>query len=74
MTPVVLVKVSVAAASTMTRVQREGRVTWLLFPSHYSSLKETRTRNSSHAESWRQELMQKPQRGATYWLALPAFI
>jgi hypothetical protein len=26
-------------------------------------------RNSNMAESWRQELMQKPWRGAAYWLA-----
>jgi hypothetical protein len=29
-------------------------------------------RNSSGAETWRQELVQRPWRGAAYWLSLMA--
>jgi hypothetical protein len=31
-------------------------------------------RNSSRAETWRQELMQKPWRCAVYWLASPGLL
>ena len=31
-------------------------------------------RNSNRAGTWRQELMQRPWRGADYWLAQPAFL
>jgi hypothetical protein len=32
-------------------------------------IKENQGRNSNRAGTWRQELMQRPQRGAAYWLA-----
>jgi hypothetical protein len=31
-------------------------------------------RNSSRAETWRQEPMQRPWRGAAYWLASPGLL
>jgi hypothetical protein len=31
-------------------------------------------RNSNRAGTWRQELMQRPWRGAAHWLAQPAFL
>jgi hypothetical protein len=34
----------------------------------------SQNRNSSRAGTWRQELMQKPWRGAVYRLAQPAFL
>ena len=34
--------------------------------------KGSQGRNSSRAGTWRQELMQRPWRGAAYWLAQPA--
>ena len=43
---------------------------WLTLPHCCSSPKEVRTGTHSHrAGTWRQELMQKPWRGAAYWLA-----
>jgi hypothetical protein len=33
-------------------------------------IKERQDRNSNRAGNWRQELMQRPWRGAGYWLAL----
>jgi hypothetical protein len=33
-------------------------------------IKGSQDRNSNRAETWRQELMQRPWRGAAYWLAL----
>jgi hypothetical protein len=32
-------------------------------------IKSSEGRNSSRAGSWRQELMQRPWKGATYWIA-----
>jgi hypothetical protein len=32
-------------------------------------IKRSQDRNSSRAENWRQELMQRPWKGAVYWLA-----
>ena len=34
-------------------------------------IEESRDRNSNKAGTWRQELIQKPWRSATYWLASP---
>jgi hypothetical protein len=31
-------------------------------------------RNSNRTGSWRQELMQRPWRGAAYWLATPCLL
>jgi hypothetical protein len=40
------------------------------FCSHITAIIEGRQdRNSNRAETWRQELMQKPWCGAAYWLA-----
>jgi hypothetical protein len=42
----------------------------LTFPHCCSSAKEVRTGTYYHrAGTWRQELMQRPWRGAVYWLA-----
>jgi hypothetical protein len=37
-------------------------------------LKGSQDRNSSRAGTWRQVLMQRPQRGAAYWLAQLVFL
>jgi hypothetical protein len=36
--------------------------------------KGSQNRNSHRAGTWRQELMQRPWRGADYWLAFPGFL
>jgi hypothetical protein len=37
-------------------------------------IKGSQDRNSLMAETWRQELMQRPWRGAAYWIASPGLI
>jgi hypothetical protein len=54
---------------------RKGSI-WLTLLHHCSSPKEVigkfiRNWNSGRAETWRQELMQRPWRGAACWLAFP---
>jgi hypothetical protein len=40
----------------------------------YSFLEGSQDRNSNWAGIWRQELMQKPQRSAAYWLVLQGLL
>jgi hypothetical protein len=37
-------------------------------------IKGSQDRDSSRAGTWRQELMQRPWRGAAYWLASPGLL
>jgi hypothetical protein len=52
---------------------RKGFI-WLTLPYHYSSKKEVRTGIKPRAGTWRLELMQRPWRGAAYWLAHVSFL
>jgi hypothetical protein len=38
-----------------------------------NTIKQTKEGNSHKAETWRQKLMQRPWRGAAYWLDSPGF-
>lgn len=51
---------------------RKGFV-WLTFPDHCITERHG-VRNSSRAGTWRQELMQRPQRNTAYWLAVPGLL
>jgi hypothetical protein len=43
---------------------------WFILPSHCSFFEGSQDRNSNRKGTWRQKLMQKPWKGASYWLAL----
>jgi hypothetical protein len=48
-----------------------------LFSLHFQILvhtEESQDRNSSRAGTWKQELMQRPWRGAAYWVASLGFL
>jgi hypothetical protein len=47
---------------------RKGFI-WLILPDHNSSFGGSQVMNSSGTGTWRQELMKKQWRDATYWLA-----
>jgi len=71
----VLVRVSIPAQNIMTKKQgRKERV----YSAYTSTLlfitKESQDWNSHRAGTWRQEWMQKPWRGAAYWLASPGLL
>jgi hypothetical protein len=53
--------------ATKNKLGRKGLI-WLLLPDYCSSLR-SQDRNSNRTESRRQELMQRPWRGAVHWLA-----
>jgi len=55
-----------------SKLRREGCIGFTL-PYHWTSLKKVRT-DSNKEGTWRQELMQKPWRGAAYWLAPHDFL
>jgi hypothetical protein len=70
-----LVRVCIPAQNIMTKKQvGEERVysaytsTWLFIT------KGSQHRNSHRTGTWRQELMQRPWRGAAYWLASPGLL
>jgi hypothetical protein len=50
----------------LSNLGRKGFI-WLMLQS-LLIIKGSQNRNSGRAGSWRQELMQKPWRGAAYWL------
>jgi hypothetical protein len=71
----VLVRVCIFAQNIMTKKQvGEERV----YSAYTSTLlfitKGSQDRNSHRAGTWRQELMQRPWRGAAYWLASPGLL
>ena len=52
-----------------------GRKDCLVYTSILQLITEgSQNRNSNRAGTWRQELMQSPQRGAAYWLVLCALL
>ena len=50
----------------------EDRVYSAFISTSQSTMKGSQDRNSNRAGPWRQELMQRPWRGAAYWLFLGA--
>ena len=48
---------------TQSNLGRKGFIGVIYF------IKESQGRNTKWAGTWKQELMQRPWRGATYWLA-----
>ena len=66
----VFVRVTLGVMKTMTKKQVGEKGFYLAHASTLLFIIEgSQGRNSNMAESWRQELMQKPWRGAAYWLA-----
>ena len=65
----VLVRVSIAVMKHHDPKQVGEERAYLAYTStSLFIIERSQDRNSSRAESWRQELMQKPWRGASYWL------
>jgi hypothetical protein len=62
----VLGRVSIFAQNIMTKKQVRDPLLFIT--------KESQDRNSPRAGTWRQELMQRPWRGAVYWLASPGLL
>ena len=50
------------------KLESLNKFLWLTLP-HCSPLLKVQDRNSSRDGTWRKELMQRPWRGAAYWLA-----
>jgi len=67
---IALVRVSIAVMKHHNQKESWGGkcLSVLYFHTLVPSLKEARTRNSNRTGTWRQELMQKPWKGAAYWL------
>ena len=66
----VLVRVSISAQNIMTKKQvgEGGNYSAYTFTLLFIT-KESQDRNSHNSGIWRQKLMQRPWRGAAYWLA-----
>ena len=59
----------------MTKKQVGEERVYLAYTSALLFITEgSQDRNSNRAGTWRQELMQRPWKGAAYWLAQPAFL
>ena len=63
---IVQVTVAVMKHHDQNNLERKGLI-WLTLPSLFIT-EGSQDRNSSRAGIWRQELMQRPWRGAAYWL------
>jgi hypothetical protein len=66
----VLVRVCIPAQNTMSKKQVEEERVYSAYTSTLLFItKESQDRNSHRVGTWRQELMQRPWKGAAYWLA-----
>jgi hypothetical protein len=74
--PTVCLTDSVAVINTTTKTNfgRKWLISFLYFQATALPQRAVRTGTQSKAGTWRQELMQRPWRGAAYWLAQPAFL
>jgi hypothetical protein len=71
----VLVRVYIPAQSIMTKKQVGEERVYLAYTSTWLFItKGSQEWNSHRARTWRQELMQKPWRGATCWIASPGLL
>jgi hypothetical protein len=71
----VLVRVSIPAQTIMTKKQIEEEKVYSAYTSILLFItKGNQDRNSHRAGTWRQELMQRPWRGAAYWIASPGLL
>lgn len=67
----VLVRVSIVSVKHMTKKQVGEEKVYSTYTSTLMFItKGSQDRNSHRAGIWRQELMQRPMRGAAYWIAL----
>jgi len=71
----VLVRVSIPAQNIMAKKQVGEERFYLVYTSTLLFItKESQNWNSHRAETWRQELLERLQRGVAYWLASPGLL
>ena len=71
----ILVRVSIPAQNNMTKKQIGEERVYLAYTSTLMFItKGSQDKNSHRAETLKQELMQRPWRGAAYWLASPGLL